>query len=141
MATRDPNTGSIADLEFEAACDPSLFPDLQPQAARAISEAVRSRDEACIAKLTVLGWGFSSACEIQRQILTGGNVGMLFKIGIPVKTARSVAGACTMGHERFLTRQSAAMSARPHGNSGRTFAHKSYRTGSGYESWQGESPL
>jgi hypothetical protein len=119
-----------------ACCDPSQFPDLQPEAAREIAAQINGVPDCT--RLTSLGWSWSTALEIQRQIQGGGNAAMLFKLGIPPRTAKAIAAACNA----CVAEREAALAAQaaPGPNAGKTIPRKRYASGSGFEPWAGERP-
>jgi hypothetical protein len=124
----DPNTGPVTDEEFDAACDPSLFADLQRAAALEIARQIRNRDCEGATKLTRLGFGWGVALEIQRSIINGTHPSVLFARGIPGRAARNIAAACNLGRKRYDAAMEAAIKAQPGHNTGRTFPRKDYRT-------------
>jgi hypothetical protein len=132
---RDPNTGPVTDEEFDAACDPANFSDLQSAAAAEISRQIRNRDCEGATKLTRLGFGWSTALEVQRAVVNGTSPSLLFARGIPGRAARNIATAAKMGRKRYEAILAAA--AAPGHNTGRTFPRKDYKVP--FETHNGET--
>ncbi|WP_409188845.1 hypothetical protein [Bradyrhizobium sp. RDM4] len=74
-------------------CTAEDFPDLLPAAASEIARQLNAGAPDAAA-LTPTGFGWSLALEVQRQQIGGGNAGMLFKLGLPARTAKAIAAAC-----------------------------------------------
>lgn len=101
------------------------FPDLKLEARTEIARQLNQGTPDANA-LTRLGYGWSLALEIQRQMDVGGNAGVLFKMGIPARTAKALAAAFDEAFQRRETARLAA--AKPGVNAGRKFAARpSYR--------------
>jgi hypothetical protein len=124
------------DEEFDAACDPSLFADLQPAAALEIARQIRTRDVEGATKLTALGFGWGVALSIQRAVIGGTSPSLLFAHGVPGRAARNIAAACNMGRARYEAAMEAALAATHGHNTGRRFERKSYKVP--FETYAGE---
>lgn len=104
-------------------CTGADFPDLKRDAATEVARQINEGTPDATA-LTRLGYGWNMALEIQRQMTAGGNAGVLFKMGIPARTAKALAAACDAVVERSEAARLAA--TKPGVNAGRKFVRRSY---------------